>query len=307
MQNPQDLPRREVSFTTDECEELSLAQPERRRRYVRLRPGGFRGELRERSDGRVALAHESWSAALRVRCGRPRSYVVFSATASARAVWCGISFAGPAVLQLERDWEIATEGPFEACSFAVERARLENAEALLGREPRPGDNRLLHRADARALREHVERALAAPPLPAAAQRMLDGELLHLAATLRRSGDETGARVEPWSRRRAAVRRIEEYLDDHERELPALVDLCRVAGTSERTLEYACREQLGTTLAGYRRLRRLHGARRDLRGAEPGTKVSDVALRWGFWQLGRFAVQYRTLFGQRPSDTLGSAG
>jgi AraC family ethanolamine operon transcriptional activator len=45
-------------------------------------------------------------------------------------------------------------------------------------------------------------------------------------------------------------------------------------------------------------------RRELRAAEPGTaRVTDVAMRWGFWQLGRFAVEYRALFGERPSQTL----
>ena len=305
MQNPQDLPVRCVGLETDESEELALAQPERRRRYVRLRPGGFRGSLRERSDGLVAIAHEAWSASLRVCCGRPRSYVVFSATAPGPAVWCGIPLAGSAVLQLEHDWEITTAGPFAAWSFAVERTSLERVEAFLAGgedEVRLDVNRVLPAADGSALQEHVTSVLAASPVPAAVRRMLDGEFMHLAATLRRRG-EPHARVEPWSRRRSAVRRVEEYLDAHERELPPLAHLCGVAGTSERTLEYSFRDQLGMPLAGYRRLRRLHGARRDLSAAEAGTKVGDVALRWGFWQLGRFAVQYRALFDERPSETL----
>jgi AraC family ethanolamine operon transcriptional activator len=75
--------------------------------------------------------------------------------------------------------------------------------------------------------------------------------------------------------------------------------------SERTLEYAFREQVGMPPARYLRLRRLNGARRELRAAAPGTeRVRDVAMRWGFWQLGRFAVEYRRLFAERPSDTLG---
>ena len=87
MQIPQALPVRSVSLETDETDELSVAQPERGRHYVRLRAGAFHGTLHERSDGVVAVASERWSSALRVRCARPRSYVCFSAAASEGASW----------------------------------------------------------------------------------------------------------------------------------------------------------------------------------------------------------------------------
>jgi AraC-like DNA-binding protein len=35
-------------------------------------------------------------------------------------------------------------------------------------------------------------------------------------------------------------------------------------------------------------------------------VTDVALRWGFLELGRFSVQYRQRFGEAPSETLKKA-
>jgi AraC family ethanolamine operon transcriptional activator len=306
VQNPQAFPARDVALETCEAEELSAVQAERQRRYVRLRPGLFRGHLRERSDGVVALGCESWSMPLHVRCGRPSSYVVFSAAVSAQAVWCGLPIEGESVLQLERDWEITTDAPLEAWSFGVERSTLERAEGLLAggeREKCTEENRTLSPAYARVLRQRVASALAAPTPLAAARQMAAGELLHLAATLRRAGNEQPARVESPSLRRAAVRRVDEYLDAHERELPSLAELCGVAGTSERTLEYAFREQLGIPLVTYRRLRRLNAVRRELRAGEPETSVSGVAMRWGFWQLGRFAVEYRALFGERPSDTL----
>jgi AraC family ethanolamine operon transcriptional activator len=55
---------------------------------------------------------------------------------------------------------------------------------------------------------------------------------------------------------------------------------------------------------YLLLHRLHLARRALRQAEPDeTTVTDTATRYGFWQLGRFAVEYQSLFGESPSVTL----
>jgi transcriptional regulator GlxA family with amidase domain len=45
-------------------------------------------------------------------------------------------------------------------------------------------------------------------------------------------------------------------------------------------------------------------RRALRGAQPGKHlVKTIALGHGFWHLGRFAQDYRALFGETPSETL----
>ncbi len=32
-------------------------------------------------------------------------------------------------------------------------------------------------------------------------------------------------------------------------------------------------------------------------------VKQIALTSGFWELGRFAVEYKRLFGESPSETL----
>ena len=36
----------------------------------------------------------------------------------------------------------------------------------------------------------------------------------------------------------------------------------------------------------------------------GKRVSDVVNDWGFWHMGQFAADYRKLFGELPSETLG---
>jgi len=87
-------------------------------------------------------------------------------------------------------------------------------------------------------------------------------------------------------------------------LPTIPELCRVAGVSQRTLEYGFRDLLGVTPVRYLKLLRLNRVRRSLvrRRSEDET-VTSVAVRSGFSDLGRFAGEYRQLFGERPSDTL----
>jgi AraC family ethanolamine operon transcriptional activator len=52
-------------------------------------------------------------------------------------------------------------------------------------------------------------------------------------------------------------------------------------------------------------KRLATVRHKLIKAGPDTLVNDVANRWGFWHMGRFASDYRRQFGELPSETLKS--
>jgi AraC-like DNA-binding protein len=76
------------------------------------------------------------------------------------------------------------------------------------------------------------------------------------------------------------------------------------GVSERTLRACCAEFLGMSPGRYIRLRRLNLVRAALRCADPATtSVGELARRYGFSELGRFAIRYRTIFGETPSATL----
>jgi AraC-like DNA-binding protein len=84
------------------------------------------------------------------------------------------------------------------------------------------------------------------------------------------------------------------------------EISRKIGVCGRTLRVACQEQLGVSPLQYVMLRRLRAARRALQKADPDiTRVTDIATEYGFWELGRFAVRYRHVFGETPSATLKS--
>jgi AraC family ethanolamine operon transcriptional activator len=85
------------------------------------------------------------------------------------------------------------------------------------------------------------------------------------------------------------------------------EVATALGVTERALEYAFRSALGIAPSRYLLARRLNHVRGRLVHAGDGREsVSAVATREGFAHLGRFAEQYRLLFGEPPSRTLRAA-
>jgi AraC family ethanolamine operon transcriptional activator len=107
-------------------------------------------------------------------------------------------------------------------------------------------------------------------------------------------------------RGAAARVVHSCLQaaDHLGPQPSPLDLGAALGLTDRRIRAAFNEWFGVPVATYFRHRALHAAHRDLVHARSGeTTVAAVAIRWGFWHLGRFAQRYRHQFGVPPSVTL----
>ncbi len=101
-----------------------------------------------------------------------------------------------------------------------------------------------------------------------------------------------------------VQVAEDYALAHTAEPLYVTDLCKAAGVSERTLQYAFKAVMGMTPVAYLTRLRLHRVRQALRAATHGsTTVTAEALRWGFWHFGEFSRAYKECFGELPSDTL----
>jgi AraC-like DNA-binding protein len=101
-----------------------------------------------------------------------------------------------------------------------------------------------------------------------------------------------------------IARFEEFLETHPDQPLYLTEICAAIGVAERTLRVACEEHLGMAPIRFLSLRRMHLVHRALRQADPlTTTVTRIATDHGFWELGRFSVAYRTLFGESPSASL----
>lgn len=82
-------------------------------------------------------------------------------------------------------------------------------------------------------------------------------------------------------------------------------LTRAVEVHDRTLTRAFHESFGLSPRAYLSLCLLHEVRRSLREADEsrGDTVTDVLVRHGVWEFGRFAARYRRHFGESPSATL----
>jgi AraC-like DNA-binding protein len=102
-----------------------------------------------------------------------------------------------------------------------------------------------------------------------------------------------------------MRRFRRVVEENPDQALFIPELCKAIGVSERTLRMCCQEQLGVSPKQYLILRRMHLVRRGLRESAPtATTVTETATRYGFWQFGRFAGEYKSIFGESPSITLG---
>jgi transcriptional regulator GlxA family with amidase domain len=106
------------------------------------------------------------------------------------------------------------------------------------------------------------------------------------------------------RKESIVARFEEFLEANPDSPLYLTEVCEAVGVAERTLRFACEQHVGMGPIRYLNLRRMYLVRRALVRAIPSSAtVTQIAIAHGFWELGRFAVAYRRLFGEMPSETL----
>lgn len=310
----QSLPTRGITLQTDNPDELSRVQPERQRSFVQLQRGVLSFKLEELAWGGAAIQSEQWSRGLRLQVARPSSYVTFAFITQGRARWMGAPIGPGSVLRISGPWDCVSEGALEYAAFAVSRSDLESA-AVLVHDADPlamaTGNLAGRRNDAvllamRLLRDmHALKGLVNHPAALAAA---GEDLLRLALILDRPTDLLPVERFSSSRGRlAAIRRVEAYLEANPDAVPSIPTLCRIAGVSERSLEYAFREHLGVTPIGYLKLRRLMLVRRRLQNPErENARVTEIVAGCGVYELGRFAGEYRRLFAELPSETLARA-
>lgn len=276
--------------------------------------GAFRSTLDGLVTPRLLLYEERWSRRTYVRGSTPPGYMMIGANIGRRRsppAWCGDDVDADRLGCAPPAGEVSLVSPNDS-RHAILLVKPDVLVQALGRKW--ADylcSRRSFRTDANvgarfgeSIARNVRRYVNQPELLTRPFeiRMLESRLLALLSQCLGSANEDRSPGTP-STRGAAVHRAVEFAHGEDGRVTAY-ELSLAAGVSQRTLEYAFRERLGTTPGAYLRLVRLNGAHRELLASDPHTtRVWQVASAWGFRHQGRFSALHRRVFGELPSRTL----
>jgi AraC-like DNA-binding protein len=114
----------------------------------------------------------------------------------------------------------------------------------------------------------------------------------------------GSAAQLSGRRPRTVKRVLDAMHAEPGRAFTAAELAGIAGVGVRVLQDSFRRHVGVPPLTYLRRLRLDGVHAELSRADARqVSVSEVALRWGFTHMGRFAGAYRARFGVSPSRTL----
>ena len=100
-----------------------------------------------------------------------------------------------------------------------------------------------------------------------------------------------------------VKRAIDFIEANLQSPISLADVIGSAGVPGRTLFKHFAEYKGMSPMQYLRAARFDKVREVLLAGYAVDTVADVAMAWGFSHLGRFSVEYRRRYGERPSQSL----
>ncbi len=98
----------------------------------------------------------------------------------------------------------------------------------------------------------------------------------------------------------------DFMRAHLHQALTMGDIATAVGVSVRALQVAFRHFYDTTPMLYLRRLRLEAVHEELSSPVNRLSVGEVAMKWGFLHLGRFAGHYRETYGVYPSETAARA-
>lgn len=303
---------------TSDVEHLASFQINKNRSYIQLKPGILKAHYAELNLSDVQIFQEQLNVGARIQAAPASHFLPFSVISSAntRGNYCGQILKKNTMIQATGGmWDINFSNHIDYICTAFDRESLTKKIRQLTGEDIPkswlqskaitsdpvalkryslGTKRVMH------LIQHNPELLNHHSV----YRILNEVIFKLTLDILEPNHEDNGELKSQPLRVKAVQHVIEYIDCYAEKLPTLADLCEVAKMSERSLQYGFKEYLGMTPCRYLRTVRLNRVHNDLKVAcHPEQKVVDIALQWGFLELGRFAGEYQFFYQELPSETL----
>jgi AraC-like DNA-binding protein len=293
-------------------EELNEIVLGTQRQVVQIEHGKIHGRLSHASIAGLPLDHATFDLGIRSNGGSPRDRygIGLLLEAGNRVTWASYE-CEPGHVMVTRPGGEYENRYFGGASLLVISLSPAEIESSLGSEGQVGDPATWGKSHFKATADSIQQVV--PRLDALITRLGEVELNAQAAefwkravieamTASVAAGMTSVRDGPPPSALKMVRRIEEYLDERGEGPVHVSEICGQLHVSRRTLHRVFQEALGMGPVAFLRHRRLCAVHTALREQEDIRTISEVAMQYGFQNLGRFAGYYRRLFGEYPSET-----
>ena len=305
-------------ISTPDIDELALFQVNKNRRYTQLHTGQLEGDYVEVNLDKLQIFREKLSAGTLIEAAPANNFVPFAALLSNMddLNFCGKRIEKNALIQATGGiWDVNFKYHLNVVAAVFDREAFARDIHLLTDQEIPNEwlvsktcltDPLALSHYATGLNNVINIVQMKPETLTTENslRMINDTILRLVFNALKITTPSSDKRINQSKRCEGVRQVIDYLHSYGETIPTIPELCKIAKLSERNLQYGFKEYLGITPIRYLRLIRLNGVRRDLLiSNNKKDRVIDVALNWGFIELGRFAREYRQLFQELPSATL----
>lgn len=293
-------------------EELNEVVLGTQREIVQIERGKIHGRLSHASIDGLPVDHATFDLGIRSNGGSPRDRygIALLLESSDRVTWTSYECAPGHVMVMPPGGEHENRY-YGGASLIVISASPEDIEASLGTEGQLGDPTAWVKGHFKGSLETVQQIL--PRIESLMARLGEVSLTASAGEFWRR-----ALIEAMTANVAAgmpsdrdgpppsvlkmVRRVEEYLDQRGEGPVHISQICGQMHVSRRTLHRVFQEALGIGPVAFLRHRRLCAVHAALGAPKDIRTISEIALQYGFQNLGRFSGYYHRLFGEYPSET-----
>lgn len=275
--------------------------------YDQLSAGHFYGRIDELALDKLQVFQEHTSRALHQHCLVWRN-----------ALWLGIPLRpadcrinGQSVAHDEvfcrsggQGFELVTPADFDIYGVVIDREELGRIASIQGidlsADAVPGERLRVPAQTLQGMRLVLGRMLHRRSTAMASRLQKDMVVMALMELLHNSAPSREV-LPSYAHRKAVVDTVREHLKHDGDTLLTITQLCELTNVSRRTLQYSFETIIGISPHQFLAAIRLNQVRRALRQPDNRETITDIATYWGFLHLGQFAKDYRSLFGETPSQ------